>query len=188
MIGQLMEPLNPYDILGVTRTSSPEEIKKAYRSLAQRHHPDHGGDEDEFVRIKLAYETLSDPYKRRMYDQTGIFQGKRTKKDEAIHELGILINWFLPRFDYEHENLLDRVHREVDQGLHELNENKNRLVRENTKLEFMSKFIKHKKNNNYIGRHLRSRIDQNTYEIKKLEERIELFKLVKELANDHYYE
>jgi DnaJ-class molecular chaperone len=58
-----------YDVLGVERTSSAEEIKKAYKKLAMRHHPDrNGGDDTEFKKIQEAYETLSDADKRAQYD------------------------------------------------------------------------------------------------------------------------
>ena len=64
---------NLYNILGVSPTASAEEIKKAYRSLAMRHHPDrneHPGSESRFNAIKTAYELLSDPKKRTEYNQS----------------------------------------------------------------------------------------------------------------------
>jgi len=64
---------NLYNILGISPTASGEEIKKAYRSLAMRHHPDrnpHPGAEIRFNAIKTAYETLSDPKKRHEYNQS----------------------------------------------------------------------------------------------------------------------
>jgi curved DNA-binding protein CbpA len=62
---------NPYNILGVSPTASTEDIKKAYRSLAMRHHPDrnpHSSAEVRFNAIKKAYELLSDPQKRAEYN------------------------------------------------------------------------------------------------------------------------
>lgn len=60
-----------YKILGVSRTASADEIKKAYRQLARQHHPDAGGDEARFKEVNEAYEVLSDEKKRKMYDQFG---------------------------------------------------------------------------------------------------------------------
>ena len=57
-----------YTILGVKRGATPEEIKKAYRSLAMKHHPDRGGDEKKFKEISEAYDVLSDPQKKQMFD------------------------------------------------------------------------------------------------------------------------
>jgi molecular chaperone DnaJ len=61
-----------YDILGVSKSASADEIKKAYRKLAMEHHPDrHGGDDSGFKEIGEAYEVLKDPQKRAGYDQFG---------------------------------------------------------------------------------------------------------------------
>jgi len=58
-----------YDTLGVDKTANQDEIKKAYRKLAMKHHPDKGGDEQKFKEISVAYDTLSDSQKRAQYDQ-----------------------------------------------------------------------------------------------------------------------
>lgn len=60
-----------YEILGVDKSASSDEIKKAYRKLAMKHHPDRGGDPEKFKQINQAHETLSDPQKREHYDQFG---------------------------------------------------------------------------------------------------------------------
>jgi molecular chaperone DnaJ len=68
-----------YNVLGVSREATPEEIKKAYRKLARENHPDRNPDdpkaEDRFKSIQEAYDTLSDPEKRKQYDAGGMFSG-----------------------------------------------------------------------------------------------------------------
>jgi DnaJ-class molecular chaperone len=60
-----------YAILGLKRNASDAEIKKAYRSLAMKHHPDRGGDEKQFKEISQAYDFLSDPEKKQIIDLGG---------------------------------------------------------------------------------------------------------------------
>ena len=60
-----------YKTLGVPRTATADEIKKAFRKLARKHHPDAGGDEAKFKELNEAYEVLSDEKKRALYDQYG---------------------------------------------------------------------------------------------------------------------
>jgi len=64
-----------YDVLGLRRSASEQEIKRAYRKLARKHHPDvnpgNKAAEAKFKEISEAYEVLSDPEKRRRYDQLG---------------------------------------------------------------------------------------------------------------------
>jgi curved DNA-binding protein len=57
-----------YSTLGINKNAGADEIKKAYRSLASKHHPDKGGDTKKFQEIEEAYRTLSDPEKRAQYD------------------------------------------------------------------------------------------------------------------------
>ena len=66
-----------YQILGVSRDASHEEIKKAFYKLAHKYHPDKGGgDEKKFKEINEAYQTLSDKEKRTQYDRFGrTFEG-----------------------------------------------------------------------------------------------------------------
>jgi molecular chaperone DnaJ len=62
---------NYYEVLGVDKKATTEDIKKAFRKLAQKHHPDKGGSEEKFKEITEAYSILSDDKKRREYDSYG---------------------------------------------------------------------------------------------------------------------
>jgi DnaJ-class molecular chaperone len=61
-----------YDVLGVSKTATTTEIKKAYLKLARTHHPDKGGDSERFKEIAQANEVLSDEVRRRRYDELGV--------------------------------------------------------------------------------------------------------------------
>ena len=66
-----MSKLDYYEILGVGKNASADEIKKAFRRQAATHHPDRGGDEEKFKQLNEAYEVLSNSEKKQRYDQFG---------------------------------------------------------------------------------------------------------------------
>jgi curved DNA-binding protein len=63
--------MDHYSTLGVDKTASPDDIQKAFRKAAMKHHPDRGGDAGKFQEINEAYSTLSDPQKKAEYDMMG---------------------------------------------------------------------------------------------------------------------
>ena len=67
-----MSETDLYNILGLSKTAKQSEIKKAYHKLALKEHPDKGGDQEKFKKIKMAYEILSDEEKREKYDKFGL--------------------------------------------------------------------------------------------------------------------
>jgi DnaJ family protein A protein 2 len=61
-----------YEVLGVPKTATKAEIKKAYFQLARKHHPDKGGDADTFKKMSAAWDVLQDDEKRKVYDERGL--------------------------------------------------------------------------------------------------------------------
>ncbi len=57
-----------YDILGVPKNATTDEIKKAFKKKALKEHPDKGGDLEKFKELNMAHEVLSNPEKRELYD------------------------------------------------------------------------------------------------------------------------
>ncbi len=81
-----------YKILGVERAASPDELKRAYRRLARKHHPDVNPDDaqaaERFKEINEAYDVLSDPAKRKRYDAFGRNWRQTGSYDEAFRRAG----------------------------------------------------------------------------------------------------
>lgn len=72
-----------YERLGVDKKAGAGDIKRAHQRLVKTHHPDKGGDAEEFKKIQQAYEVLMDPEKRRMYDMTGSIPGEEPPVQEV---------------------------------------------------------------------------------------------------------
>jgi molecular chaperone DnaJ len=86
-----------YDVLGISKTASKDEIKNAYRKLALQYHPDRNkaaGSEEKFKEISEAYAVLSDDEKRKRYDTYGhvgseeVFRGSEANFDEIFKDMG----------------------------------------------------------------------------------------------------
>lgn len=87
-----------YEMLGIDKDASQDEIRKAYRKAANRDHPDKkGGDKERFQAIKHAYEILGDETSRAIYDETGSTDGE----DPAINILSSLFMSEMQKFNFK---------------------------------------------------------------------------------------
>lgn len=105
---------NYYNVLGVDKAATQNEIKKAYRDLSKKHHPDKGGDQEIFAQISEAYEVLSDPAKRKEYDETGTVNKKPNHLmylSDLIHR--ILIPMIHAFIDQNHKDIIELFIREM---------------------------------------------------------------------------
>lgn len=79
--------INPYDTLGLDKDCTSEQIKKAYKMAAKKHHPDkEGGDNKKFALVKTSYDTLKDKKKRDDYDKYGVIDENQSvgSKEETV--------------------------------------------------------------------------------------------------------
>ncbi|PKH47589.1 molecular chaperone DnaJ [Dehalococcoides mccartyi] len=84
-----------YEVLGLERSASDEDIKKAFRKMAMKHHPDRNHEEgaaDKFKEVNEAYEVLSNPEKRAAYDRFG-FSAGADSFGQAVLKTLILAVW-----------------------------------------------------------------------------------------------
>lgn len=105
--------MNFYEELDLSLFATQEEIKQRYRSLAQTHHPDRGGDEEKFKRVKAAYETLIDLESRRQYDSSGRIYDEGSPRYCANQDICHLARSLIPTINPARDDLVtlmrDRV-------------------------------------------------------------------------------
>lgn len=94
---------NYYEILGVTRESTPDEIKRAYRRMASQHHPDKGGDKTKFQEVEEAYRVLSDPNQRSQYDNPGFSRNPGFGFQSGAFDFETIFDIFGARFQHPHQ-------------------------------------------------------------------------------------
>jgi curved DNA-binding protein CbpA len=87
--------MNPYEVLGVDVTATAEDIRRAHREKAFRHHPDRpGGDARVFKRLQLCYEVLIDEGRRKAYDETGATEKPEGEDRVLLRAVGLLTKTF----------------------------------------------------------------------------------------------
>jgi len=148
-----------YQELGVSKDCSFEEIKQQFRILARIHHPDMGGDEETFKRIKHAYEVLSDPIRRAEYDKTGTSARPPDISQEAKQTLCQILLTAIQSYDPNMGDLLQLIRDDIQSGIATLNNNKNDSNVYTGKLELIKSKIRRKDGNLETDNLLHSFID-----------------------------
>ena len=180
--------MNPYDELGVSVHATSEEIRQKYRTLAQIHHPDKGGDEEKFKRIKFAYEILSDPIRRNEYDTTGKYGTDTSIKDEALHSLAQLLFSLIYNFNPEQDNLILIMTNKVSEMKQEMTNNINTC---NGYIDNLNKIVARLKiktdNENLLLGFVNTQIDMRKNEFATFTRRIQICDLQFEILKDYEY-
>jgi hypothetical protein len=109
--------------LGIPSNADAKQIKQAYWKKAEQHHPDKGGDEGVFERISDAYEVLSDPDKRRYYDEHQTMEGFKDDKEIARERICTVVGAIIHHgsFMADYTDLIRRVREEINQASIEIN-------------------------------------------------------------------
>lgn len=96
-----------YAVLGAAVDATPAQIKRAYRKLVKKHHPDVGGDVEVFKEIGLAWATLSDPERRAKYDATGDLGEPDNERARALGFIaGVMESLLLDPKSLRHQNMV----------------------------------------------------------------------------------
>ena len=179
--------MNPYTELDVPVTASTEDIKQRYRTLAQMHHPDKGGDEELFKRIKLAYEILSDPVRRKQYDITGETTTTNAK-DEAIANIVQILLHVVPSFNVDQDDLIHIAEIETRTMLELIHKDAGVTERYIINLEKVSSKLRIKTNGeNILNTFIVHQIQQRKQELETFQKRVQVCNLMLEILKDYEY-
>jgi len=176
--------MDPYKTLEVESNSSTQEIKKAYKKKAAVHHPDKGGDEEEFHQIKLAYNVLSDPERREKYDKTGKVYD--SPKVESTIESN-LTELFAAIIEQEHfkGNIIDNAKHMVSERISALSSNVNKTRKKLNKLEKNKNRIKVSDGQNIFQILIDGKIYRLTQEIDNMDSEISIAEKVLSLLVEY---
>ena len=181
--------MNPYEVLGVDSVATPATIKKAYRKLAAKHHPDRGGDAERFKEVQAAYECLSDPIRRRRYDETGDSANPGAAGiDPSIVVLHQLLQQAMAQIDVDRVHLIEAMRSGVKVKRDEFVVEKAAIETRRARIERTIKRVTKKSGENKIAAMLRTWIAHLPQQEQALQENIETCdKLLNELE-DYGYE
>ena len=179
--------MNPYTELDVPVSASYETIKQRYKTLAQMHHPDKGGDEEMFKRIKLAYEILSDPVRRKQYDITGETTTTNAK-DEAIANIVQILLHVVPSFNVDQDDLIQIAEIETRTMIDLAHKDIGVTERYIANLEKVSKKLRIKtEGENILNSFIINQIQQRKQELESLQRRVQICNLMLEILKDYEY-
>jgi curved DNA-binding protein CbpA len=178
-----------YDELELTTICTQDEIKQKYRTLAQIHHPDKGGSEEKFKRIKLAYEILSDPIKRSHYDSTGEHYEAAGVENEIFNRLANMVSYHTQNLNPELDDLILKMKVDIYEAQRNIGNAINECNNSIKKFNIISKKIKLKKEEgeNLLKSIVEAKITQKQSELAGHKRTMIVFiKMLDILENYHY--
>lgn len=139
--------MSHYDTLGIKPDATPAEIKRAFQKLASQHHPDKGGDTERAAAINDAYATLSDPERRKRYDETGADrQGPSPEEARRAEVQQAFMTALMASIDTPHgeASLIRTMRGRFDGALQQSQAQQREIDSGRTKLERMKAKVKRK--------------------------------------------
>lgn len=178
-----------YQELELNRDCTAEQIKNQYRILAQRHHPDKGGDADRFQRIKQAYEVLIDAARREEYDRTGSVKEPKEIHAEAVEHLSRVFHGVMNNFDPESGNLVELMRNEILTLRKLIEQDQNTCKKHIEILEMMKDKIKiiDETKENFLVSFATNQLELRYNELKVFDHRCNLVEVMLKLLENYHY-
>ena len=173
-----------YDTLGVPKTASRDDIKRAYRRKSKAAHPDRGGDHREMVAVNRAYDTLSDPEKRSRYDQTGEDGAPGKSQDDMARDAVMQVFAAMAEQASDYDNVVDMVERMLKANLDKIKGDIATAAKRVTKLERSAKRLKCKGERNFLGLLLADQIVKGKAGIENAQTGVAVIERAREMLSD----
>ena len=177
-----------YEILGVDKNCSNEELRVAFRKAAKRAHPDRGGDQADMANVNVAYETLVDPQRRLNYDKTG--QAKLDDKTRAAEEMicSHVVAW-LQAENNEHRDMIVDIEGVLRKLLNEARANKAQGEAVYARLtQKFARFKAKKRSAERVREQIRFQIERVNHQIRQVDRDIARYDLAIKLLAEYEYE
>lgn len=189
----MTEKLDPYAELGVSKDATEDEIKAAFRKRAKETHPDKdGGSSSEFERVKQSHLVLTDPERRKKYDETGDTADNPAKsiQQRAMELVGSLIGAAIDSDkDLEHMDIVADLMQFLGDQAKDYGAEQKKLKAKQKRAEKFAKKIKRKKGGeNLVSRMAETHARSFLKAINTLTEIIEIHKRASEILADYSYE
>lgn len=185
--------MNPYEILELKNNCTTNDIKTAYRNLSKKHHPDiNNGESTKFMQLNLAYKVLSDPNKRKLYDEQGVILDERPDHVETlVRERLMLIatHWLDNMLKGNNMPLQEFVMNSLNNGIKHIDKNIKDMNSTMYALQNISKRLKHKSGDSVIHKIINQRIKTiNKGKIQNKTELVVIDKVMKIILDYEYKE
>jgi len=182
-----------YDILGITKNATDEEIKSAYRKKMKEEHSDVNPnfDEEKFLNIRKAYETLSDKRRRAQYDETGHILPESSEIQSKV--LNLVREKFYQQLNLGNSlfstDMIDNMLKELDTDLGKKRKSVVQYKEKKVFLKKVQKRLKKKKSDNYIIEHIiQEEFGQVNLAINSELNNIEIIELSKKAVSEYEFD
>ncbi len=181
-----------YEMLGVKRDATDQQLKDAYRNKAKENHPDrHGGDEQLFKILSNAYTVLMDPDRRKFYDDTG----SEMKTSEFERKAGALLQQLFQLIVSQngiekiiHLDIIMMINQQIDKGMTELKKKIDKAKKSRAMIREILKRIKHKDKKNPISLMLKHEAKKHSESITQTHQEMEVGRRSRKMLKEYGFD
>lgn len=181
--------MDPYELLGLERDVSTAGVRKAFRKLSKKHHPDVGGDPEKFRELTEAADVLTDPGRRKRYDETGRLDVSRITPERIKQFLaGTFEGVIAANDDIAYTDVQDKLIRSIKNGMMQAHAQKEDTERKIKRAEgLMKRFTRKNPGDSVVHGIMQGKIEVLLGELQNVRDAIELAETAIQLLQTYEY-